>query len=76
MSQHEGQTLKQKIPAQTQELPGLQKSMEPEPQREPTPPAAETPKPSSPPPPARPSAAEVPARPLGQLRQRGAGASR
>ena len=31
MSQHEGQTLKQKIPAQTQELPGLQKSMEPEP---------------------------------------------
>ncbi|TBU28010.1 general stress protein 39 [Dichomitus squalens] len=31
MSQHEGQTLKQRIPAQTQDLPGLQKSMTPEP---------------------------------------------
>ncbi|EMD32227.1 hypothetical protein CERSUDRAFT_144022 [Gelatoporia subvermispora B] len=31
MSSHEGTTLKQKIPAQEQELPGLQKKMQPEP---------------------------------------------
>ena len=28
---HEGTTLKQKVPKQEQELPGLQKAMEPEP---------------------------------------------
>ena len=31
MSAHEGTTLKQNIPPQKQELPGLQKDMEPEP---------------------------------------------
>ncbi|TBU60801.1 hypothetical protein BD310DRAFT_922092 [Dichomitus squalens] len=31
MSQRDGQTLKQRIPAKTQDLPGLQKSMTPEP---------------------------------------------
>lgn len=31
MPSHEGTTLKQKIPQQEQDLPGLQKHMEPEP---------------------------------------------
>jgi hypothetical protein len=31
MSAHEGTTLKQEIPKQKQELPGLQKEMEPDP---------------------------------------------